>query len=243
MSDAQAHDDFSPDDEPVDAGPSPGKTTPAQPDTPASSVVVTTVFEQILREIHQGTLLPGERISDSELAAQLGVSRTPVREALQRLREIGLVEASPNRFTRVAIISPRQTANAMVVWLALYEALVREVVATAPADVATAMSADHHNFLEQVGRLNMQGVATANAEFFDHLVRLSTNPTLQRAITSVVHLIRLGSLHLPDYIDFATLAESQALLLAAVRDRDSAAGLGALRRLSRLEVPIERSEH
>ncbi|TAL46104.1 MAG: GntR family transcriptional regulator, partial [Salinibacterium sp.] len=52
------------------------------------------VFEQILAAVHAGALLPGQRISDAALAEQFGVSRTPVREALQRLREIGIIEAS-----------------------------------------------------------------------------------------------------------------------------------------------------
>ena len=206
-------------------------------DTFAASSIVKSVFDRILESVHDGRLLPGQRISDSDLAAQLGVSRTPVREALQRLREIGIIEASASRFTRVAVVSPEQTADAMVVWVALYSALVNEVIGLVSPEMIAAMRADHETFLAEVTALDLQKIATANADFFNHLVTLSRNPALQRGITSVVHVIRLGSLHLPDHIDFRALSESQALLIAAARDHDKAAGQGALRMLGLITVP------
>lgn len=197
------------------------------------------VFNQILDAVHNGRLQPGERISDSELAERLGVSRTPVREALQRLREIGIIEASASRFTRIAVVSPEQTADAMVVWLALYAAVISEVIPTVSPEVVAAMKADHENFVSMLSTRDMQRIATANAEFFNHLVELSRNPVLRRGIQSVVHVVRLGSLHLPDQIDFRALSESQALLVAASRDHDRAAALGALRMLGTIRVSTD----
>ena len=78
-----------------------------------------------------------------QLAEQFGVSRTPVREALQRLREIGVIEASASRFTRVADVTPVQTAQALVVWIALYAALLEEVVPVASTSAADAAAHDH----------------------------------------------------------------------------------------------------
>lgn len=60
---------------------------------------------QTLQEwIVDGTLKPGEQMKDKELAESLGVSRTPVREAMQRLEEEGLVHTAANRWTRVASV-------------------------------------------------------------------------------------------------------------------------------------------
>ncbi len=208
------------------------------PDSFATSRVVNTVFDAILNAVHDGRLQPGERISDSELAQQLGVSRTPVREALQRLREIGIIEASASRFTRIAMVTPRQTADAMVVWLALYGAVIAETVPLVTPDVVTAMQTDHDRFLRHLAEPDAQKLAEANADFFNHLVKLSRNPALQKGVTSVVHQIRLGSLHLPNFIDLKALAESQALLVAAVRDHDRAAAQGSMRMLALIEVPL-----
>ncbi|MGV9194242.1 GntR family transcriptional regulator [Microbacterium sp. MC2] len=60
------------------------------------------VYEQIGAAILDGRLSPGERLRDIDVAAQLGVSRTPVREALQRLERFGLVEVAVGRYTRVS---------------------------------------------------------------------------------------------------------------------------------------------
>jgi DNA-binding GntR family transcriptional regulator len=203
-----------------------------------SSRVVSTVFDTILSAVHQGLMLPGERISDSALAEQLGVSRTPVREALQRLRELGIIEASASRYTRIAIVTPKQTADALVVWLALYGALIVEVIpAVTPAMVA-AMKADNERFMSYLSALNAQKLAEANADFFAHLASLSANPTLQRGLNSVVHQVRLGSQYLAEFIDVRALAEAQMLLIAAARDHDVAAARGAMRMISLIDVPL-----
>jgi DNA-binding GntR family transcriptional regulator len=54
------------------------------------------VYEQLLRQIFSGELTPGSPLGQAELSAQLGVSRTPIREALGRLAEYGVVESRPN---------------------------------------------------------------------------------------------------------------------------------------------------
>jgi DNA-binding GntR family transcriptional regulator len=214
----------------------------ASPSAFATSAVVQRVFDEILEAVHEGGLLPGQRISDTELAADLGVSRTPVREALQRLRQIGIIEASASRFTQVADVSPRETANAMLVWLALYVPLVAEVVPTAAPAVYRAMKADHLAFRRHVAALNMQSVATSTFTFFNRLLVLSENPALTKAVTSVVHIVRLGSLHLPDYLDFAALDHSQQLLLEAVRTNDADAARVAIETIGTIKVPLEFGE-
>ncbi len=62
------------------------------------------VYDILLNWIMMGVLRPGEKVVDKELAEHLGVSRTPVREAIRRLEDKGLVESSANRWTRIAQI-------------------------------------------------------------------------------------------------------------------------------------------
>ena len=63
------------------------------------------VYTSLRGWIVDGVLEPGEKLKDKELAAQMGVSRTPVREALRKLEDDGLVETAANRWTRVALIT------------------------------------------------------------------------------------------------------------------------------------------
>lgn len=60
------------------------------------------VFATLAEEIVSGRMQPLEEIRDQDLQAEYGVSRTPIREALNRLADLGLIEVSTNRFTRVA---------------------------------------------------------------------------------------------------------------------------------------------
>ncbi|WP_345186617.1 GntR family transcriptional regulator [Microbacterium panaciterrae] len=69
------------------------------------------VYQRVGASIIDGTLPPGHRIRDAELAAQFSVSRMPIREALQRLERIGLVEMYPSRYTQVTEVSPALTVK------------------------------------------------------------------------------------------------------------------------------------
>lgn len=217
----------------------PRQDVPIVADEPAitTSKVVTTVFDRVLQAIHEGTLLPGQHISDSEMAEQFGVSRTPVREAIQRLREIGLVEASSGRFTRIVDVTPAQTEHAYIVWRALYSLLVNEVIPRAPVRTLTMMLRDNADFHAALPTMNAREIARANLDFFSRLPPESNNAALQRAITSVVHILSLGSVHLPNFIDLRALADAQQLLLDAVRDRDVATARRAMTLLGEIEIP------
>ena len=203
------------------------------------SPVVAAIFNTLLSAIEEGSMPAGERISDGLLAERFQVSRTPVREAIQRLRDLGLIEASAGRYTRVASVTPLQTAHALAVWIALYGALIDEVASTVPDDVREAMARDHADYLAQLPTLNFAAIATANFSFFDHLMALSTNPILTDGITRVVHLIRLGSLNLPHAIDIAALGDAQVQLLRAVAEGDRQLGRQAIDKIRAIEIPLE----
>lgn len=65
-------------------------------------------YHQLRQAILNLELRPSQRISEPALAESLGISRTPIREALQRLAQEGLVELTPARGARVRVISPRE---------------------------------------------------------------------------------------------------------------------------------------
>lgn len=101
------------------------------------------VFFRIRDAIIDGTLEPGERLLDAELSSWLGVSRTPIREALARLEAAGLVETKPGRYTIVSPIDPRSVADAQAVTAAMHELAVREAVPQlTAADLATMRQAN-----------------------------------------------------------------------------------------------------
>lgn len=72
-----------------------------------ASALVDDAYRALGEAIVDGRLQPGDRLRDVELAELMGISRTPVREALQKLERIGLVEVAANRYTRVAELTDR----------------------------------------------------------------------------------------------------------------------------------------
>lgn len=71
------------------------------------------VYHYVGRQIIDGTLAAGERIRDIDVAEELHVSRTPVREALQRLERLGMVSMYPSRFTEVTMVTSETIAQSL----------------------------------------------------------------------------------------------------------------------------------
>jgi DNA-binding GntR family transcriptional regulator len=92
------------------------------------------VYELLLDHILNGAFRPGERLKDAELTAWLGVSRTPVREALSRLVSVGLVQTAPNRYTIVAPLVSEEVVGAVAVLRRLYPDAIREGIDRPGAD-------------------------------------------------------------------------------------------------------------
>src|SRR6266567_2772095 len=72
------------------------------PAAPTRSLLREEAYVRLRAWIIEGVLLPGSRLRDNEIADALGVSRTPVREAIRRLQDDGLVVAEASRWTKVA---------------------------------------------------------------------------------------------------------------------------------------------
>src|SRR5829696_6396976 len=91
------------------------------------SAAVRGIYGQIRQEIVSLRLRPGTRLSENELALRFGTSRAPVREALIRLVEEGLIEVQPQRGSFVSRISLASMQRARFVREALEVAVVRQV--------------------------------------------------------------------------------------------------------------------
>ena len=84
------------------------------------------VFVRLLDAIVDGDLLPGEQLYDAEIERWVGVSRTPVREALNQLATMGLVEILPQRRTRVTPIEPDRLRDLVATVGVLVAGVVRD---------------------------------------------------------------------------------------------------------------------
>ena len=145
-------------------------TTPFAPLEPNGAVLGDEVYALLGEAILDGRLSAGERLRDQELAERLGVSRTPVREALQRLERTGLVEVAPNRYTRVSAPSAKVQADTHEFFVYLMGNAVR-VALRRCSDEELVRTLDHADAIIAASRVDDHpGIMAATSRFFDHII-------------------------------------------------------------------------
>jgi DNA-binding GntR family transcriptional regulator len=202
----------------------------------AAESLIDRVYQELLEAIADGTLLPGQRIRQAELADRLGVSRQPVSHALHLLKRQGLVEESGSKGMRVVRLDPLRVMQ-------LYQ--VREVVdglaARLAAQHVAARTADTAG-LDALKCLRdaaaafgsttpIQVLVRADADFHRALYRLSANPAIEEMTGPLwPHLMRSMAMVLraPDYAARVWRVEHPAIL-RCVLDGDPAGAETAAR--------------
>lgn len=124
-----------------------------------------TVHDRLRDAIVDGTLAPGEVLRDTELASWLGVSRTPVREALLRLADAGLVRTAPGRSTVVAEIDPAEVRDAQAVVAGMHRLAVAEAVGRMTEADLDLMRAANERFAAAVAVGDTDAALTADDDF------------------------------------------------------------------------------
>ncbi|MCF6506624.1 GntR family transcriptional regulator [Blastococcus sp. MG754426] len=148
------------------------------------------VHRRLRDAIVDGTFAPGEQLRDLELATWLGVSRTPVREALLRLAHSGLVHTQPGRSTVVTTLDARGVRDARDVVAAMHELAVREAVpALVEADL-TAMREANRRFAAAVDAGDVEQALLADDELHGVPVRIAGNRALETVLEQFTPTVR-----------------------------------------------------
>ena len=136
------------------------------------------VYSTLLQWIMEGVLRPGEKLRDSQLAEYLGVSRTPVREALKRLEDKALVEAAANRWTRVTKIA-FDTAERIypIIWT-LEELAVSAAIPRLKQPQLAQMRRANADLSEALRSRDPVKASKADARFHEVFIHASRNPHL-----------------------------------------------------------------
>lgn len=174
---------------------------------PATQSLMDRTYQQMLEAIADGTLMPGQRIRQSELADSLGVSRQPVSHALQLLKRQGLVEEFGRQGLRVVPLDPLRVSQLYEV-RAVIDGLAARLAARQVA-VRAVKSADITALKQQIAAGAAFDAATpipvlvrADTEFHRALYRLSGNPAIEEMTAPLwPHLMRSMAMVLrePDY--------------------------------------------
>jgi DNA-binding GntR family transcriptional regulator len=162
-----------------------------QPLAPVGRVLLRDQALQRIREaILVGQLRPGAVIKDAELARDLGLSVAPVRAALARLADEGLVEAKPQSHTRVTPLRAGQIRDAVVVVRAMHELAAREATARLTGDDVAAMRAANARFAAAVAAGDLDAALAADDELHGVLVERCGNTAVAATVDRFTPAIR-----------------------------------------------------
>jgi DNA-binding GntR family transcriptional regulator len=130
--------------------------------------------------IVHGELASGERINELGLSEALGVSRTPIREALKVLAAEGLVELLPNRGSRVTTPSTDEIVNLFAVIAALERLAVETVTLQASAPALARLRALHDEMLRRYAEGDRDRYFELNHRIHETIIEMAANPQLSR---------------------------------------------------------------
>jgi DNA-binding GntR family transcriptional regulator len=146
--------------------------------------------DELEQDIVTGALRPGERLDEQTLATRFGVSRTPIREAIARLEQIGLVAVRPGSSTTVSAFDVRATVEAQSVAAAMHELAAREAVPVLGAPDLEAMTSANDTFADALASGDVDGAIAADDAFHGVFVRVCGNRRLGAVLDDITPLLR-----------------------------------------------------
>ncbi len=185
-----------------------------------------TVYDQIKRDIFEFRLLPDDRFTETEVADRVGVSRTPVREALYRLEQEGYIQVSSRNGWRVKPFDFEVFENLYDVRVILELAAVRRLC-DAPEKPDLGPLKDIWLVTAEKRLADSQRAADLDEEFHQGIVRAAGNPEMarmHREITERIRIIRRLDFTQPERIA-NTYDEHAQILRAIIKRRTDQASL------------------
>ncbi|MEU1981871.1 GntR family transcriptional regulator [Nocardia sp. NPDC019395] len=176
---------------------------------------------EVLRDmVLDGTLAPGERLNEVHLSQALGISRGPLREAIQRLASEGLVEAVTHRGAYVRSFSSNELTDFYELRIALETHAVRLAARHTPQERIDELSQLLDDTESSMGA-DTNAAYPADQDFHARVVRLAAKPPLLDALTEVgrkIQLARARSAHQPRRA--RTALDEHRAIVAALSSRD-----------------------
>jgi Transcriptional regulators len=194
-------------------------------------------FNQIQEWIIDGTLQPNEKLNDAELAQALGVSRTPVREALQLLNMQGFVEMQPGVATQVTTVN-KDDISKILPPLAVLQALASEL-ATPVIDNESIDSLHDINtqFAKAIKEGDYYSALKLDEQFHKSIVDITQNPYINNTISMLQAHVRRLFFHKSIILTTDSVEEHNEILKAfEYRDKEAASNIARKNWLRPIDV-------
>ena len=182
------------------------------------------IFEALRKAIVSGDIKPGERLMEVSLADQMGVSRTPVREAIRKLEAEGLVTMVPRKGTHVSELSVKDIMDVLEVRAALDKLATRLAAKRMQPQQIKSLESIHKQFVNHVEKENIEGTVRKDIEFHDLIYAASGNSRLIGVSSTLrEHIFRFRVIYLKDMEIAEHVEHEHQGILNALRDKDETA--------------------
>ena len=143
------------------------------------------VFNVLRMAILKGELQPGERLMEIQLAEKLGVSRTPIREAIRKLELEGLVLMIPRRGAEVAAISEKRLKDVLEVRKNLEALAIRLACSRMKPEAVSGLEEAEKKFRDSIESEDLVAMAEADEKFHFLIYDAADNEKLQQILTNL----------------------------------------------------------
>jgi len=179
------------------------------------------VFNTLRQAILKGELKPGERLMEIALAEKLGVSRTPIREAMRKLELEGLVVMIPRRGAQVANITEKDLNDVLEVRIALENVAIEKACTRMSKEDMGRLWLAAKEFERTMAEGNLVRLAEADVAFHEIIYRASDNKRLNQVLNNLREQIyRYRVEYLKEEETRNVLVKEHEELTKAIRQRD-----------------------
>jgi DNA-binding GntR family transcriptional regulator len=178
-------------------------------------------YARLQEAIISGELRPGERLRDYELAERLGTSKTPIRHALDRLADHGLVEMQRNRYTRVAPIDLDRVRNAVDLFGDIWIGSVRHVMPVIQDDDVAYLTDLADSMATSVKSRDVSGFGDALRSIATGFARIEGNAARAVIIERLGPQIRRFGQHSRESFEWDKVQAFTIAIREAINERDA----------------------
>ncbi len=178
------------------------------------------IFNSLREAIIIGELRPGERLMEVQLAEKMGVSRTPVREAIRKLELEGLVDMIPRKGAHVAELSIKDIMDVLEVRASLDGLATSLAAERITDDELKELKHINGQFASYIEKENLNGSIKKDVEFHDIIYKASRNDKLISIINNLREQVqRFRVIYLKEYNDSKNLIKEHNDIYEAVSSR------------------------
>ncbi len=180
------------------------------------------IFNTLRDAIVSGELKPGERLMEVSLAEKMGVSRTPVREAVRKLEMEGLVKMTPRRGTHVAEISVKDIIDVLEIRAALDKLATKLAANRIRPEGIRQLENIHRQYKAALEKENLSAAIKKDVEFHEAIYNASGNPKLVSVAGNLREQIyRFRVIYMKDFSNAEDVLEEHENILEAMRKGDA----------------------